>query len=475
MPGLNKLVRPEQTQRELTRLAQAISDWSRLRTERDVDEMNAYAGLHKTRLTAITNLLSAALDALAHELDGPIPEDPYLLYEYCRALDRSLVWLERVWAYYRDKFDQRDPDSAYAPLLKAADEVVWSCYKQAFLNPNRLPAGVAIQPAPLAYIAPDYSPATWEADKLAPAELRPGSEIEGLEELFLTLPVPVIRLPPWCLSSPWWLAFAAHETGHNIQRELKLVDSFGLLLQTAVVQTNRPQKPDGERWKRWGAEIFADLFSIAMLGSWAVRALLEVELSTPQRMSVRRSEYPAALVRLELCARAAGRMGFDRTAALAGLDIQSLANQPDAVDANQDMAVLDPLLDAALGPLWEGGPTLEELLGLDLQRQDFLAGGKTASWAAALTGALPVPVRGLPNARFITAGAVMAWEKANQLPGLDQRKVALDKIAANTMTILRRAGPEGVRAKPLAVPETRAFGSSLAALLLANARKSPEG
>ena len=242
MPGLNNLVRPEQTQRELTRLAQAISDWSRLRTERDVDEMNAYAGLHKTRLTAITNLLSAALDALAHELDGPLPEDPYLLYEYCRALDRSLVWLERVWAYYRDKFDQRDPDSAYAPLLKAADEVVWSCYKQAFLNPNRLPAGVAIQPAPLAYIAPDYSPATWEADKLAPAELRPGSEIEGLEELFLTLPVPVIRLPPWCLSSPWWLAFAAHETGHNIQRELKLVDSFGLLLQTSRGSGQSPAK-----------------------------------------------------------------------------------------------------------------------------------------------------------------------------------------------------------------------------------------
>jgi hypothetical protein len=168
-------------------------------------------------------------------------------------------------------------------------------------------------------------------------------------------------------------------------------------------------------------------------------------------------------------------MGFDGTAALAGLDVQSLSNQPDAADANQDLAVLALVLDAALGPLWGGGPTLEELLGLDLHRQDFQAGGKTAAWAASLTGALPVPVRGLPNARFITAGAVMAWEKANQLAGLEQRKAALDKIAANTLAILRRAGPEGVRAKPLAVPETRAFGSSLAALLLANARKSPEG
>ena len=380
--------------------------------------------------------------------------------------------VKEIWAYYRDKFDQRDPDSSSAALLAAADELVWSCYKQAFLNKDFLPAGVSIRPAPLAYVAPDYSPATWEADKLAPAELRPGSEIEGLEDLLLTLPVPVIRLPPWCLASPWWLAFIAHETGHNIQRELKLTDSFGLLLQKAVTDAGGDPKADGERWKRWGNEIFADLYSIAMLGAWAVRALVEIELAAPERMSIRRGEYPPALVRLELCVQAAGRMGFDGAAALAGLDLAAI---PAAQAAAQDRALVSAVLDTALGPLWDGGPTLETLVGLNVHRRDLLAAGRAGIWAGALVGSLPVPVRGLPNARFITAGAVMAWEKANQLAASDQRQSTLDALAANLLAVLPKAGPEGVRAKPLETPETRSLGAGLAAYLLNTARLNPEG
>jgi hypothetical protein len=49
-------------------------------------------------------------------------------YEACRRADQRLVLVRRFWRWYADRFDQRR-DPATAAVLRAADEIVWSCWE----------------------------------------------------------------------------------------------------------------------------------------------------------------------------------------------------------------------------------------------------------------------------------------------------------------------------------------------------------
>ena len=481
MPGLTNPVRREQTLREVDRLAQAIPAWLQLRRENDQTELGRYAGLHETRLNAIESVLSAALKALcqaAHALDDDL--DGLIFYDRCRVIDRALVWLGRVFAYYQEKFDQRDPGCPYAPFLRAADEIIWSCYHQVYVQKTLFrPGTYQLRPAPLAYLAPEYSPYTLEANKLTPGELRPGGEIKALEEMLLFLPVPVIRLPPWCLSSPWWLAFTAHEVGHNIQRELNLVTDFGNLLFAAVTGAGRPAKPDGERWRRWGSEIFADLFSLVMLGSPALRALAEIESSTPAQMRAPRGDYPPALLRLKLAARALEILQFDPADALPGIDLTAgVPAGPDpgepAHTLESDLKLVEPVLKEILGPLWKDGPSLAELCSLDQHRPELSQTGRAGYWADHLTAQPSTPTKDLISPRYLCAGAVWAWEKAAALTDKPARTTAFQNLADNLVALLPISGPEGTRAGPAEL-DGDLLGAQLADQLLKTAKLEPEG
>jgi hypothetical protein len=324
-------VRIEQTRLELDHLALESDNWVAARQKRDRSQQ------YHSALANLKILMTDCLQRLKEELDG-IADDGGTtdVYSACRKLDTSLILVRRVWTFFRTKFEQRD-DPVLGPALAAADEVVWSCYADAFQN-----AGQPRQAAPLPYIEPAYSPqAVPRADP--PSDLRGDSAL--LQEFLQTLPIPVVSLPPTCVRSPWWLVYLGHEVGHHIQYDLlpqaQLVGEFGQLLASAF--------PDDEeaaaRWESWGREIFADLYSVCLMGPRAVWAMAALELAGERDLMVSRigkATYPPAVVRLGLLAAAADALEVDGAAELSalGIDPQKVVTGQPLIEKGRDLRAL---------------------------------------------------------------------------------------------------------------------------------------
>jgi hypothetical protein len=220
-------VRRDQTLADLTALRAAIVLWLGHREQRDCDSLGLYIGRHKTQLQALKTVLLGAADGLARAADAiDVAADPGGLYDECRDVDLAVVWLQRLWEFYRDKFDQRDADPPLGAAVRAADEVVWSCYHDVMERAAGWDPDIGHGAAPLAYIAPEYSPAALDSESAVSGSLRLDVQLSGWgpteRELVETLPVPLLRLPPWCVQSPWWLVHIAHEVGHELFAALKL-------------------------------------------------------------------------------------------------------------------------------------------------------------------------------------------------------------------------------------------------------------
>lgn len=121
----------------------------------------------------------------------------------------------------------------FRSALAAADEVVWSCYHSPCLAAAARSDKVRHGAAPLAFIDPQYSPAAVEADKPPPANLELTVNVASLEDV-KKLPIPLLRLPTWCVNAPWWLIYVAHETGHHLQHDLGLIGHFRRGMEAAA-------------------------------------------------------------------------------------------------------------------------------------------------------------------------------------------------------------------------------------------------
>ena len=225
-------MRLEQTQREATRLKTDINAWLTRRFDDDQEQR------HQTQLRAIKTLLTETLESFEvglcdmHRNQLTLPQGDF--YHNCRVYDEALVWLRRVWEFFRDMFAQRDDDRLNS-LLKAADDVIWSCYHYALWRAGQPKHG----PAPLAFIAAEYSPAALASDVGLPAELKYKGENPVLKDVLegLNLPVPILQLPPWCVAAPWWLVFVGHEVGHHVLHDLGWRKAFNDGLQKAIAET----------------------------------------------------------------------------------------------------------------------------------------------------------------------------------------------------------------------------------------------
>jgi len=253
--------RREQTASELGRLEREVAAWVDHR--RVEDEQQQYW----TQLGAVETLVSGAATALAtgiDDLDLSLPREQ--LYGECRLYDLRVVWLRRVWEFFSEKFDQRD-DPALGPVLRAADEVVWSCFREVFRRAER-DFPTAPGPAPLPFVDARYSPEAFPAD-LVPGDLKSDVDLGFLADHLRRLPIPVVRVQPACVTSPWWLVFLAHEVGHHVQYGLldgmQLVERFRSRIEQAVLDA-RGDEADAARWGRWSRELFADAFSVVAVG-----------------------------------------------------------------------------------------------------------------------------------------------------------------------------------------------------------------
>ena len=282
-------LRREQTSGELRRLRDEICEWSAKRTRADGVRQ------HVTQLASLKTTLSGALariDTLASHHDAGDIRDTY---DYFRDLDRQVTLVRRVWRWFADRYDQRDVEYT-APLLHAADEVVWSVHAQA----HRASGAARLPPAPLPYIDEIDSPEAIPRDEPA-RELRPDQFDDVLTTTLARLPIPVIGLPAVAVAEPWRLILVSHEVGHHLQYDLasnrQLIAAVGMAVQGAV--GGEP----GKRFRAWSQELFADLVGLAATGPALITGLLTYELGADAHVLDRgRGRYPPPAVRLALLA-----------------------------------------------------------------------------------------------------------------------------------------------------------------------------
>jgi hypothetical protein len=404
------------------------------------DTVDAIGG-HLTHLDLLAAVLLGLVDEIARRTAAIDPASGTgAVYEECRRSDLRLLHARRLWRWYADKLDQRagPPDDIVVRTLLAADEVVWSCWKTAFTG-----LGEPVPPAPIPYLAAQYS-ATATPRTDPPPELRPGLD-DLLRRHLEELPVATIGLPPICCRRPWWIVLGAHETGHHVQFESAGLEKLAQERVWAAAYAVADDTSLAEQWLPWCRELFADAFSVLLVGPAAIWAAAELETRTPAGLRKSpSSSYPPPLVRLAVLRAVAEQAGLP-------VQAQALADVADVADpVTQDDDRLRPLLAAAarvaaalLGLESDSGRALRSLAGGTALA--YAPGGSVPGWRAELLGQdEPIPQRTLDAARFCVAGGVDAWERFGGRDGLTER------LGRRMRTILPQCAEPGVRAAGVA-------------------------
>jgi hypothetical protein len=436
--GVAQRARLDQVVAGLDRLAGGITAWLTLRGERDA--LRQYA----TPLSTLERTLLGATRALRHEARALDTGRPlWLVHADCKELERRAALVRKLWAWFAGKFDQRD-DPALRELLAAADEVVWSCWREAFDSAELTGAPVAERgPTPLPYVDPGGLVEAFVRDEPPPG-LGASEDDQALGGFLARLPVPVIAVPVGWLDAPWWLALLAHEVGHHLQYDLlpgaALVAEVSQRVAGAVAAEPEAGDPAAAaRWRLWSREIFADACALAAIGPGAITALLQLELDTEERLlDGGRGRYPAPAVRLALLAELATRLGADGRGALAGFDPWALAAarepggapdplEPERAAARADLAQAGKVAAGILAaPLGGAGP-LDGLFRWSAA--DHGPGGRVADWAEAVERGDAQPDATLRAPRDQAGGAVLAWARLSAIADDERREASLGALA----------------------------------------------
>ncbi|MFY9928202.1 MAG: hypothetical protein WAK82_09385 [Streptosporangiaceae bacterium] len=450
---LLRQVRIEQSCRRLDRLRATADEWIEQRHKEDV------TGQYATQLDVLRTAVIGPLGELREIITGALSAsgDTGRVYAACRTSDTRAELVRRVFTYYQGKLDQRH-DKTFGPVLRAADDVVWSCWAEPFRSAIYREPDITMPPVPLPYIESQYSPAAVPRDD-PPADLAAEQDDSVLIRYLERLPIPLIALPAVCADEPWWLAYAGHEVGHHLQHDLvdgwRLVKAFGGLTEAAA---RAGGEADPARWRTWSAEIFADICSVYAMGPAAVYGIVELELDDADKMLRGKAKYPPPLVRLGIMATVAGRLGLEVSAALepAGLDLAGLPQ----------VATIAALTEAALAdPLCGRGP-FRQLLGWDPAA--FAPGGTIDSLRDGLRDLIPLRIRpGIRTARLLTSAAVAAWEEIASMPDPRQREDSRCGLAGRFLPAVLDGREDGTRAAAdQARPDTAALSDDLTRLLI---------
>jgi hypothetical protein len=394
------------------RIAESIEEVDRFAAELDrwflaAGELDAL-GQYRTQLSTLGDVLRPPLRQNRERLCAiPTDQEPGTVYDECRRADRATVFLRRLWRWFADRFDQRRRDDV-RDVLRAADQVVWSCWQQTW----QLTGAGRPGPAPLPYLDPQLAASTTPRVDVPPdlAAVRD----RRLAEQVRIMPVPVIALPERVAWRPWWLVLLAHEVGHHVQFELSpgAGESVRDVVRAAAGKAGADDDEAG-RWERWSGEIFADAYAAAMVGpaiSWAVG---ELELRGGDGM-VRPPTpgYPPPIVRLAL-----------------------LTGDRPVVPEVAGLLTRAPEIAAALHTVPVGTATLAAMTERAAQWRQA-----TAVWRRQLTASTePRAATTIEAARLAVAGGVAAWQES---PG----RIDADLLRRRLLAIVPDCGPPGVRA-----------------------------
>lgn len=427
-----------------------VSDW--LAHRRKADSLEQFA----TQLETIEGVLLRSIDAVAATI--PTTGDEVAqVYELCRLADRRTVWVERVWRYFTERFDQRDGDGQVSACALAADEMLWSCWRPCFSTGPTDARPPTPGPVPLPHLDAVHAPEAFPAG-LVPADLAAvHADAPFVREHLRALPVPTVRVPDAAVGEPWLLALVAHETGHHLQFAAGLVEPFRDAVKAAVARAGG-DLASVQRWSDWSIEVFADLASVALLGQWALWPIGELELRDRGRMTEPRGAYPPGIVRMRLLATAIEAAGLDPSQAWPiGTPSYDTASAPDL--AFVDEVVTD---GTAIGP--EGF----DLVGwIDLRVEEMAPGGEVDQWRRWFGGgALPQITASLRAPRLVVAGLVAATADARRAPAArrDAILTAIRGQAFERIVALRAPGRRAVDKVPPVDADLGALGKALARL-----------
>src|SRR5436305_699093 len=94
--------RLEQTSRQLSYLYDEVVQWIKDRRLSDKYQQ------HQTQFNVLEGVLEGAMDRIRVALTEVAVNTPSgELYLTCRLFEQRIVWVRRIWEYFREKFDQR--------------------------------------------------------------------------------------------------------------------------------------------------------------------------------------------------------------------------------------------------------------------------------------------------------------------------------------------------------------------------------
>jgi hypothetical protein len=443
--------------------------------ERGSDHRFARFAGHFAVLEAV---LLRMLDAIDRAVAG-IPEAlaTGAVYQRCRALDRSLVTVARLFEWYAQKYDQRLDDRC-GPALHAADEMVRSCWSEPFAALGRRPPT-----GPLPYLDARYDALATPRVSVPPDLRAPADAL--VAEYVRELPIPTIALPDAAWREAWWLVLAAHETGHHVQKDLAPgVEDATRAALSAAVASSAADADLAADWWGWAAEAFADAYSVLMVGGGAAWAIEELQIAAPAELVTvpdLGGRYPPPAVRLALlgelqrCAGAgAGRVSAAEVRGwLDALALDAVA--PAARTAVRRHLTVVPRVAAALVDLPIGETTLRVLSGV--RPEWFAPAGQLALWARQLRTDRPFlsPLQTRTAARLAVAAGVAAYEQITgrtaeaghtRLGGAGS-DAEIRRLNRNLLGTLPECGVGGVLAAEPAPADVTALADRLAARLVA--------
>jgi len=421
--------------RALTALGSRIASWHESRTQ---DPRWARFTAHFQVLRAVLDsMLTAISDRHATVESSTTPSGE--VYAAMRVIDHQIDTVRRIFEWYADKYDQRS-DPSMGDALRAADELVRSCWTEPFAVLGRRP----VPPGPLTYLDARYDAVATPRHSV-PTDLRAPADAV-IAEFIRQLPIPVIALPSVAASESWWIVLAAHETGHHLQYELDptLVD------RTRTAMLGAAGDLSGE-WYSWALEAFADALSVLLVGPAATWAVADMQYGTSSQLGKAPEQgdrYPPPLVRLAFMGEIARVSGFPDPGP-AVEDVERWCNSMLATQAQRDV------LTRHLGAV---PAVAQAMLGLAIQDVDlgslcatdvsaYAPGGRIENWATRLTAASPsfTGRDSRPAARRAIAAGVRAHlDAAGSASQQEATRQAI--IHDNLKHLLLGCGPEGVLA-----------------------------
>lgn len=477
-------LRWQESAAELKQLATEVAAWVKRYESRDQ---------YHTQLSALAGFVDGALKARETELATVLPQESSTgaVFEACQKQDEQTLWLRRVWNYFRDRFNQRDDVGDTGRLVRAADEVIWSCYQpvRAWLKKQRQkkPEAERPRPVPLPYIEPEYSPAvvpqtSWQ--RFLP-QLQNSGDSNFQSKHLARLPMAMMRLPPAYTRSPWWLVLVAHELGHYIQYELldqrRLVQTYSDRVRAAAEAALRQQgvgdmeaERGGDRWVNWSQELFADAVSVCLMGSAAVSLMGELELSGDGKMTPNRGAYPPRIVRLKFLEEVAAALKLRGASALTDVNVPALAAADR--DVASDLKVAQAVAAEVLVPWKElEDESLAGLCGFTAT-EHWGPQSSLAYWMGELSRWDNVEPHGKQEpaaARLAAAASWLVWTqdvRKEFLGPLLQKKQTPDeraakveewrqRLAARTLPVLAECNPTEVRAAEGVADDYRELGA----------------